>query len=57
MARTLDMPIKFLGSNFRIPKSLLKFKEVIELVANYDETSDPSLRVFPWKDVNGEAFN
>ena len=38
VARTLDMPIKFPGSNFRIPKSLLQFKEVIELVANYEAT-------------------
>lgn len=38
VARTLDMPIKFPGSNFRIPQSLLQFKEVIELVANYEAT-------------------
>jgi hypothetical protein len=36
VARTLDMPIKFPGSNFRIPNSLKQFKEVIELVANYE---------------------
>lgn len=36
VARTLDMPIKFPGSNFRIPSSLLQFKEVIQLVANYE---------------------
>lgn len=34
--RTLDMPIKFPGSNFRIPNSLKQFKEVIEIVANYE---------------------
>ena len=34
--RTLDMPIKFPGSNFRIPSSLSQFKEVIEIVANYE---------------------
>lgn len=30
--------------------------ESLGLVA-YDETSAPSLRVFHWQDVNGEAFN
>jgi hypothetical protein len=34
--RTLDMPIKFPGSNFRIPNSLKQFKDVIEIVANYE---------------------
>lgn len=36
VARTLDMPIKFPGSNFRVPKTLMQFKEVIELVAHYE---------------------
>jgi hypothetical protein len=30
--------------------------ESLNLVA-YDETSDPSLRVFPWQDVNGDAHS
>ena len=30
--------------------------ESLGLVA-YDETSDSSLRVFHWQNVNGEAFN
>ena len=34
--RTLDMPIKFPGSNFRIPNSLKQFKDIIEIVANYE---------------------
>lgn len=38
VARTLDMPIKFPGSNFRIPESLKQFKEIIEIVANYEAT-------------------
>lgn len=38
VARTLDMPIKFPGSNFRIPASLMQFKEVIQIVANYEAT-------------------
>lgn len=36
--KTLDMPIKFPGSNFRIPDTLKQFKEVIEIVANYEAT-------------------
>lgn len=34
--RTLDMPIKFPGSNFRIPDSLSQFRDVIQRVANYE---------------------
>lgn len=34
--RTLDMPIKFPGSNFRVPNSLRQFREVIKIVANYE---------------------
>ena len=29
--------------------------ESLNLVA-YDQESDPSLRVFPWQDVNGNAY-
>ena len=36
VARTLDMPIKFPGSNFRIPKSLAQFSALIEKVAHYE---------------------
>lgn len=36
VARTLDMPIKFPGSNFRIPKSLAQFASVIERVAHFE---------------------
>lgn len=34
--RTLDMPIKFPGSPFRIPNSLKQFRHVIETVAAYE---------------------
>ena len=34
--RTLDMPIKFPGSNFRIPNSLKQFKDIIEKVAHFE---------------------
>lgn len=34
--RTLDMPIKFPGSNFRVPDSLAQFKDIIQKVANYE---------------------
>jgi len=36
VARTLDMPIKFPGSPFRIPNSLKQFRHVIEIVAAYE---------------------
>lgn len=36
VARTLDMPIKFPGSQFRIPNSLRQFNKVIEFVAAYE---------------------
>lgn len=36
VARTLDMPIKFPRSNFRVPKSLEQFKDLIQIVANYE---------------------
>lgn len=39
--RTLDMPIKFPGSNFRIPNSLKQFKDVIEKVAHYEAAINP----------------
>lgn len=38
VARTLDMPIKFPGTHFRIPKSLEQFAHVIEKVAHYEAT-------------------
>jgi hypothetical protein len=34
--RTLDMPIKFPGSNFRLPKTLEQFRSVIERVAHFE---------------------
>lgn len=39
--RTLDMPIKFPGSQFRIPKSLEQFKSVIERVAHFEAAINP----------------
>lgn len=36
VARTLDMPVKFPGSAFRVPNSLKQFREVIEIVAAYE---------------------
>lgn len=36
VARTLDMPIKFPGSNFKIPSNLSQFKEVIQIIANFE---------------------
>lgn len=36
VARTLDMPIKFPGSQFRIPNSLKQFKQVFNIVAAYE---------------------
>jgi hypothetical protein len=36
VARTLDMPIKFPGSPFRVPNSLKQFRQVIEIVAAYE---------------------
>ena len=40
-ARTLDMPIKFPGSNFRVPKSLEQFLPVIERVAHFEKAANP----------------
>lgn len=39
--RTLDMPIKFPGSNFRIPKNLEQFRSVIERIAHYEAMINP----------------
>lgn len=41
MPRTLDMPIKFPGSNFRIPKTFEQFIPVIQRVANYEAAINP----------------
>lgn len=41
MPRILDMPIKFPGSNFRIPKNLEQFRSVIERVAHYEAAINP----------------
>jgi hypothetical protein len=34
--RTLDLPIKFPGSEFRLPKELEQFRAVVQRVANYE---------------------
>lgn len=39
--RTLDMPIKFPGSNFRIPKTLEQFRAAIERVAHFEAAANP----------------
>lgn len=39
--RTLDMPIKFPGSNFRIPKTLEQFRDAIERVAHFEAAVNP----------------
>ena len=39
--RTLDMPIKFPGSNFRIPKTLEQFRGAIERVAHFEAAANP----------------
>lgn len=36
LPRVLDMPIKFPGSNFRIPKAYEQFRGVIERIAHYE---------------------
>ncbi len=41
VARTLDMPIKFPGSNFRIPKSLEQFRHTIEKIAHFEAAINP----------------
>jgi hypothetical protein len=39
--RVLDMPIKFPGSDFRLPKELAQFAEVVQKVANYEKAVNP----------------
>lgn len=39
--RTLDMPIKFPGSNFRIPAELAQFRGTIERVAHFEAAINP----------------
>jgi hypothetical protein len=39
--RTLDMPIKFPGSEFRIPKNLEQFRAVIERIAHFEAAINP----------------
>lgn len=39
--RTLDMPIKFPGSNFRIPQTFEQFIPVIQKVANFEKAMNP----------------
>lgn len=39
--RTLDMPIKFPGSHFRIPKTFEQFIPVIQRVANFEKAINP----------------
>lgn len=39
--RTLDMPIKFPGSDFRLPKELARYAEIIKRVANFERAANP----------------
>jgi hypothetical protein len=39
--RTLDMPIKFPGSNFRVPRHLEQFRAAIERVAHFEAAINP----------------
>lgn len=39
--RTLDMPIKFPGSDFRIPKELAIYTSIIQRAANYEAAVNP----------------
>ena len=39
--RTLDMPIKFPGSGFRIPKTLEQFRAAIERIAHFEAAINP----------------
>lgn len=39
--RTLDMPIKFPGSDFRIPKELAAYAPIIRRVANFERAVNP----------------
>lgn len=41
LPRVLDMPIKFPGSNFRIPQAFEQFREVIERIAHYEAAINP----------------
>jgi hypothetical protein len=40
--RTLDLPIKFPGSDFRIPKELAMYAPIIRRAANYEAAVNPS---------------
>ncbi len=39
--RTLDMPIKFPGSDFRIPRGLLAYAPIIRRIANFERAINP----------------
>lgn len=39
--RVLDLPIKFPGSDFRLPQELAQFKEVVQKVVNYERAVNP----------------
>lgn len=39
--RVLDMPIKFPGSNFKIPKALEQFRGAIERIAHFEAAANP----------------
>ena len=39
--RTLDMPVKFPGSNFRIPATLAQFRGAIERIAHFEAAANP----------------
>ena len=39
--RVLDLPIKFPGSDFRLPKELAQFSAVVQRIANYEKAINP----------------
>ncbi|MBI2102525.1 hypothetical protein HYT55_01700 [Candidatus Woesearchaeota archaeon] len=46
VTRVLDMPIRFPGTDYRLPKELAQFKDVISRVANIEEAINPQHSVY-----------